>query len=122
MSDRAKQVLEQLSETDFQFLSLDTEVDAGQEPAPLWLCEVMPMLDPVDEARSYVRIEQSDARTPIYQITPSMKLCFDEACVGSHHAFRLTKNFATIICDDAFKTAVKEAKLTGLRYQDVTMS
>lgn len=108
MSDRAKRILEQLSESDFQFLALDTETDTGEKPMTLWLCEVMPMLDAVDEARSHVKIERNDLGNPVYRITSDIKLCFDEARVGSHHAFRLNNNFSTIVCDDAFKAAVKE--------------
>ncbi len=122
VSDRAKQALSNLSDTDFKFLALDVDVDVGKEPLVFWLCEVMPVLDAVDVSRSHVEVGRGDSGEPVYRIRSDMKLFFDESIVGSHHIFRLKTNFLTIVCDDAFKAAIKEAGLTGLRYQDVTAS
>ncbi len=47
VTGKAKNLLAAISENDFSFLSIDTEVDAGKEPEQMWLCDVMPVLDAV---------------------------------------------------------------------------
>lgn len=117
VSDRAKKVLAELSSTDFGFLPVDAEFDPGQAPMPIWLCDVLPVLDAVDDDRSQVTILQGDSGERIHEISANTRLVFHEAIVDSHHAFRLTTSFPTIICDDVFKAKIKEASLTGLSFR-----
>jgi hypothetical protein len=79
VSDRAKQLLDGISETDFAYLPVDTEVDTGSEPVTYWLCDAVIVLDAVDEARSAVRSATADDGSKIHVMAghpPS--LAFDE--------------------------------------------
>jgi len=118
VSDRAKRILSDISESDFSFLALDTEVDPGQEPLVLWLCDVMPMLDAVDKARSKVQTVRRDDGTYGYNIIGDFSLIFDENVVGSHHVFRLRTNPSHIVYDETVKAAIQNNGLTGLRFRN----
>ena len=119
VSDGAKQVLSGLSKMDFQFMALDIETDAGQEPVRRWLCDILSILDPVDEDNSAIVIVQGDSGEPIYRLRSDIILSMKEDAVGEHRAFRLLKSFDTIVCDDIFRSALRDAGITGLRFQDV---
>jgi cold shock CspA family protein len=43
-------------------------------------------------------------------------LAFDEAIVGEHRIFRMRGAEPTLICNEHFKTAIKQAGLTGLSF------
>jgi len=118
VSDRAKQVLGDISKTDFAFLPIETEVDEGQARAVYWLCNVVQVLDAVDDSRSQVKAGIADNGERDHSIIGIFSLIFDEAIVGSHHAFRLWTSFPHIVCDETFKAAIKQSGLTGLSYRD----
>ncbi len=120
VSDRARDALLKLSASDFSFLPTDLDLDSDEEAKSIWLCDVMPMLDAVDEARSRVKIIQRDDGNRAYALIANGSLVFDEAVVGAHHAFRMTTNFATVVCDDAFKARIKDVGLTGLSFQSAS--
>ena len=52
VSDRAKQLFDKIREADFAYLAVDTEVDPGSEPETYWLCDIVSIVDAVDEPRS----------------------------------------------------------------------
>jgi len=118
VSDRAKRVLSEISDTDFAFLACDTEVDPGKDPITLWLCDVMPMLDAVDESRSDIKTLVGENGVRVYQMFGSFSMRFHESIIGAHHAFRLQTNFGNIVVDDFFKHAIKKSGLTGLIFRD----
>lgn len=117
VTEHAKKVLAELSGTDFAFLAVEAEVDPGLASQIIWLCDVIPMLDAVDDYRSKVTVLKGDSGERIHEISANTRLVFHEAIVNSHHAFRLTTNFLTIICDDVFKARINEAGVTGLSFQ-----
>ncbi|MFT8560706.1 MAG: DUF1629 domain-containing protein [Acetobacter sp.] len=117
ISDRARQVLLSISEIDFSFLATEVEVDPDQEPLTLWLCDVLPVLDAVDESRSEVSVGRSTSGKRIHYIGGLSKLFFDEAIVNGHHAFRLETNSDFVIVDDVFREAFKRAGLKGLSFR-----
>jgi Protein of unknown function (DUF1629) len=84
VSDRARNILTSISDSDFKFLVLDTEVDPGHEPMVLWLCEVMPLLDAIDGSRPQVDVVRGDSRERVHQIGGLSRLVFDETIVGLH--------------------------------------
>jgi hypothetical protein len=113
VSDRTKRLFSNLSKTDFAFLPVDSEVDVGVEPVTIWLCDIIPVLDAIDDSRSRVDAVVGDSGERIHKIIANGSLIFDEEVVGSHHSFRLTSNFLTVVCDEIFKNAIIEAGLTG---------
>jgi hypothetical protein len=118
ISDRAKQFLEWISQTDFTYLAVDTEVDAGSEPATYWLCDAIIILDAVDEAQSAVKSEIADDGSKFHSLYGNFSLAFDEKLVGEHCIFRMKTSLSTWICTGRFKLAFKESGLTGLSFED----
>jgi hypothetical protein len=122
VSDRAKEVLIRISPKDFKFLAVETIVDEGEEPLVLWLCEVVTILDAVDEARSHVSVTQSGDGFRSHVISGISQLEFNETIVGEHHAFRLLTSPGTIVLDDFFRDTIKREGLSGLSYRDAAKS
>jgi cold shock CspA family protein len=118
VSDRAKQVFDALAKTDFAYLAVDIEADRDTEPAVYWFCDIVPVLDALDEARSVVRALMIHKDGSKIHDTGKCSLVFDETIVGQHCIFRMRTSFMTLICNERFMTAVKQAKLTGLSFWD----
>jgi len=84
-----------------------------------WLCDVIRVLDAVDEAASRVKIKYD----PIYGIKSyslagGASLIFKEDVVGSAHVFRVFHLKPAIICDQQLKDACKGAGLKGITFKD----
>ena len=120
VTDRAKDVLTGFSDPDFAFLKVDTVGDSGEKHGEFWLCDVVTMLDAVDAERSTVTTKLNDMGLTYHEIIAGGSLRFNQSVVGPHHAFRLTTNFATIVCDEKFRLAIKAASLTGLSFKDAS--
>jgi hypothetical protein len=118
VSDRAKQLLDSISQTDFAYLPVDTEVDAGSEPATYWLCDAVTVLDAIDEARSTTTSGIADDGSKYHRISGQCSLVFDENMIREHNVFRMKTATSTLICSERFKVAFKEAGLTGLSFRE----
>jgi cold shock CspA family protein len=100
------------------FLSIDTEVNEHHAEKVWWLCDILPLVDAVDDLHSHVGLLINGAGHQVHQIGGVFSLALDEDAVGSHHIFRLSTSPSTIICDDVFKGLVKRTGLTGLSFRD----
>lgn len=118
VSDRAKQLFDRISETDFTYLAVDTEFDAGSEPTTYWLCDILPVVDAVDESRSAVKYWIDRDGLKHHETRGRASLAFNENLVGAHSVFRMKTSFTTLICDERFKIEIKQSKLTGLRFKE----
>ncbi|MCP3476990.1 DUF1629 domain-containing protein [Bradyrhizobium sp. CCGUVB1N3] len=119
VSDRMKGVLEQLDPEAFGFVKcVSQNRDRSVGPA-YWLCDVLRILDAVDEEKSRVRIEYDppDHRKR-YSLLGGANLFFREEAVGPAHIFRLQFLFPRVICDDLVRDACKEADLKGIGFHD----
>lgn len=118
ISDRTKAVLEGLDPEAFVFVPCDVRVPHGSYDGPnYWLCDVVRVLDALDEAQSrlIIRVED-DTRSlnfgkKVYLIMPGSKLVFTDAVIGKAHIFRMAHSEATTICDQVLKDACKSAGL-----------
>jgi len=121
VSDRAKRLLVSISDRDLKFLPIDTEVDAGKAQIKLWLCDVMPLLNAVNEAKSKVdSVISSDGRR-IHRISGISRVVLDPSVVGAHHIFRLYSSSHTVVCDEIFRDIIKKSSLTGLVFKDAAL-
>jgi hypothetical protein len=113
ISEAAKQVLDTVSPDDFTYLPIDVEVDPGCDPVSYWLCDIVTILDAVDEEQSErLRIEFNDQGQKLHNILYASTV-FHESVVGSHNAFRLFTSPDEIVCTEGFKEAYKAAGLKG---------
>ena len=114
VSANAKQFLDAFSPDDFVYQKIDVEVDAGCEPADWWLCDVVHVLDAVDEERSTdLHPTVNDVGQKLHPGILHGSTVFDERIVGDHEVFRLKTSPHTIVCAARFKNAFKSAGLKG---------
>ena len=118
VSDRAKSVFESIDPDAFAFLRCEVRLRDGSEGPRYWLCDVLPVLDAVDESSSVVTIAHWENGDKYYDFMKPTSLKFNEKVVGEHRIFRLAFLKGRIICDEAFKRGCKNAGLTGLMFRD----
>jgi len=128
VSDRTKAVFESVDLAGFAFVACDIRLAKGQYDGPgYWLCDVVRVLDAVDEAQSRLLVGIRD--DPNYRdfgkkyysvvIEGGARLVFRDEVIASAHVFRMAYMEATVICDDVLKNACKEAGLAGIGFIDV---
>jgi hypothetical protein len=118
VSDRMKRVLEAVDGEGVAFLRCETRSLNGG-PAPVyWLCDVIRMLDVVDEEKSDLRILEDGTDYRHYDPMAISSYVFREEAIGSAHIFRLRFLRSNIICDQAMKDACRAAGLRGLRFEN----
>jgi hypothetical protein len=122
VSSRAKIVFEQVDPDAFAFLECRVELRDGSEGPRYWLCDVVRVLDALNEAESEVRVSANDRGEKVYDMMGMEKWIFNEDIVGSHHIFRMNFHEFTIICDDALRDACKAAGLKGWSFRDTSRS
>lgn len=127
VSDRTKTVFERVDPEAFVFVPCDVRVPRGRYPGPdYWVCDVVRVLDALDESASSVSIGvQDDVRCinygqKYYTLISDFKLAFREAAIGDAHIFRMAYNDLTVICDQELKDACKSAGLKGIRFHDTS--
>jgi hypothetical protein len=114
-----KTVLESVDPEGFAFLQCEVRLANG-EPGPVsWLCDVLRILDAIDEAASRVQIKylpQYNAK--VYQLAGGANLVFREHIIGAAHIFRLAHLRPVIFCDEQVKDACKAAGLKGVHFKE----
>ncbi len=120
VSDRAMRIFMDLSKLDFAFMPINSKFDINSTLDKYWLCDVISVLDAVDEKNSIVNTTLGDSGERVHNVTPNTILKFYESVVEPHRVFRLETNCSVIICDETFKNTVTNAGLTGLRYRDAS--
>lgn len=116
ISDRMKRFLERLDPKAFAFLKCKIQMSNGARAPIRWLCDVVRVLDALDEEKSEIRIGKTDDGNKMYFFSFGANLEFKENAVGRHHVFRMMHFSPTIICDDEMKAACKAAGLSGLSF------
>ena len=74
VTERMKSVLETLDREAFAFLKCMVQFPDGSEAPPHWLCDVIRVLDSVDEERSEVSILTADNGKKIYNFMGDVNL------------------------------------------------
>jgi hypothetical protein len=119
VSDRMKRVLEAVDAEGIAFEKCETRVPTGESGGDYWLCDVLRIIDAVDEAASNLKIEW-DRGHKIYSLMGGANLVFDKSAVGPAHVFRMAHLEASVICDSLFKTKCNAAGLKGIDFRDVS--
>jgi hypothetical protein len=118
ITDRMKSALEEVDPAAFAFLKCDTQLPDGTEGPRRWLCDVVCVLDALDEEKSIVKIGTADNGSKVYKLFGRTSLIFDTDAVGPHHVFRMKYFQSAVICDEELKRVCKVNKLTGMRFDD----
>jgi len=123
ISDKMKSVLQEVDPEAFAFLQCHVRSPDGQERPVRWLCDVVRVLDALDE-------EKSEASSRWYgkQLVCVAKdgskfysafheaLFFKESVVGNSHIFKMKYSPETVICNEEMRQACKLAQLSGISF------
>ena len=118
ISDRMKAFLENYDPDAFVFLKCKTQLPDGSEGPSRWLCDVVRVLDSLDEEKSEIRIKTADNGSKVYGFSGRVCFVFKEDVVGSAHVFRMKYAADVVICDDDLKRAYKASGLKGMRFRE----
>ena len=121
VSDQLKVMLEAVDRDGVAFVRCDVRNRDGGEGPVYWLCDVLRVLDAVDEGASRVKVEQDTYQGQPwkgYSLLGGANLIFREDVVGSAHIFRMRYLEAQIICDEKLKDACKKSGLRGITFRD----
>jgi Protein of unknown function (DUF1629) len=115
ISEKMKTVLSETDPGAFGFAPCQL-VDFERNPGPArWLCDVVRVLDALDEGASDAKVERNGSRKS-YKILGSRRLVFRDELVGPAHIFRMEYMRMTIICDDFFRRACRNANLKVMHF------
>jgi hypothetical protein len=124
--DRTRTVLEAVDPEAFSFVRCEVRVPHGVWNGPgYWLCEVVRVLDALDEARWRLKIgirdddRYLDFGKKFYDFSGGAELVFNEDVIGDAHVFRMAYRGSTVICDQVLKDACKSAGLKGIWFENV---
>lgn len=119
ISDRMKAVLQAVDPEAFAFVRCEVRFADGKEGPAYWLCDVMRILDAVDEVASRLTINIDQTRgQKVYSLRGGASLVFKEDVVAPAHIFRMAHLEPVIFCDQHLKNACKAAGLKGITFKD----
>jgi hypothetical protein len=117
VSQSMKQILETADSDGVAFLKCGVELPDGRPGPDRWLCDVLRVLDAVDEEASSIKIKYEGTRK-IYSLMGRPNVIFKDEVVGRAHLFRMAYLEAQIVCDEELRIAIRVNKLTGASFQD----
>ncbi|PPT91611.1 hypothetical protein XaraCFBP7407_21550 [Xanthomonas arboricola pv. arracaciae] len=128
ISERLHQVFSAIDPEGFSFVECDFRMADGSEGPRYFLCDVVRVLDALDEENSEVEIEVSDdfVDKKYYDFTGGAKLAFRKEVTEGSHIFILRYSGDCVFCDHIMRNAVREAgigtngRLNGLWFRDAS--
>jgi hypothetical protein len=120
VSDRMKVVLQAVDPNGFVFLACDVRsADQGEVPV-YWLCDVVRVLDAIDEAQSHLRIWHHEKTGEKFYNLGNAHIRFIKNLIGDVHAFRNAHLDGYVFCDQQLKDACKAGGLKGIKFRDAS--
>jgi len=120
VSDRMKNVLESVDRDGVAFLECETR-STGRKAAPVyWLCDVVRILEAVDEEKSRFEVLDEGKQSRRYNGMALSSFVYREEAIGSAHIFRLRFMKSRIICDQIMKDACRAADVRGIGFGDAS--
>jgi tetratricopeptide (TPR) repeat protein len=116
VTEKMKSLMESLDREAFEFLRCRVQFQDGSDGPPRWLCDVVRVLDAVDEEKSKVTIRTGQSGNKYYSFAGGVNLHFKPDGVGTSRVFRLHYHPDSVICDDEVKAACVAADLKGLHF------
>lgn len=98
VSEPLKQVLQCADPDGFAFARCSFLLEDGSEAPPHYLCEVVRMLDAIDEAASTVKVLTGYPNGKFYRLAGGADLAFKKEVIGNAHVFR-TPYASEAFCD-----------------------
>jgi len=111
VSERLKKIFERTDPAGFKFAECDYRLEDGS-PGPIYfLCDVVRVIDALDEVASKLTVEVSDEyfAGKYYNFAGGASVTFREDVVGSAHAFRTPYSGRYVVCDSFMRDAIIDA-------------
>lgn len=115
VSDRLKQLMEQVDQHAFDFAATQVDYSNFEKPGQAyWLCNLKRQLDCIDDENSkFTLYDEVDFKA--YKALIAVKMRAE--VIGDSHAFRLAHKYGTEIFDDVFVRAMTAAKIRAWRFE-----
>ncbi len=107
ISEPLKQIFQSMDPAGFSFVKCSFLLEDGSEASPHYLCEVVRMLDAIDEAASKVKVLTGYPNGKYYRLAGGANLAFRKNIVGSAHIFR-TPYSSEAFCDRLLRDTLIE--------------
>ena len=125
VSEALKQVFQQADSTAFAFIECGFTLSDGSPGPKYHFCNVLRVLDALDEASSQVKIKTdhnfiTGEDEPFYSIVGGASLVFKKELVGNAHVFRQPRSSIAPICDHVLFDALVRAQLDGIELRDAS--
>ena len=114
-----KKALESVDPEGFAFVRCEVRRYDGEAGPTYWLCDVLRVLDALDEEASQLNIYDEQGYKS-YSLTGGANLVFKDDIVGSAQIFRMAYLEPSVICDRSLKEACKSAGLKGITFHDAS--
>ncbi len=108
VSKSLKEVLEKLDAEGFAFAACAFQLEDGSEGEPHYLCEVVRILDAIDEDASSVKILDGYQNGKYYSLSGGGKLSFKASEVADAHVFMDIHSGSRVYCDRLLRDALIE--------------
>lgn len=111
VSKRLKEVFERTDPDGFQFVECDYRLEDGSMGPAYFLCDVVRVIDALDESVSKLGVEVSDKyhAGKYYDFAGGASVTFRQGVVGSAHVFRTPYSGNFVVCDSVMQDAIIEA-------------
>lgn len=121
VSGRLRETFEKVDPQGFAFADCEVRLANGVDAGERYLCDVLRVIDALDEERSQTRIDVSDdfENGKFYHVTTGSSLVFKPAAVGGAHTFR-TPYSGFVFCDEVMHTALATGGFTGVETVDAS--
>lgn len=117
VSERLKQLLEQIDPQAFEFAATQVDYSTFDEPGPAyWLCNLARQLDCIDDEKSKVTF-QTQVDFKAYDLLIDVKM--RPEVIGDAHAFRLVHMHGAQLVDDILVQAMTAAKMRAWRFEPI---
>lgn len=115
VSERLQRVLAAVDPDGFAFRECDYRLADGSAGSRYYLCEVVRVLDALDEHASKLFIDSSDEfpAGKFYDLTGGGSLAFRKDVVGQAHAFKTPYSGRLVFCDRFMRDAIWDAGIGG---------
>ena len=119
ISGRLKQVLETVDPEGCAFVKCDVRGPEEGSEQDYWLCDLLRVLDAVDEDLSCVGIGHYSNEEKYYRLAGA-SLVFKQQITKDAHIFRLAFMKPAVFCDRHLRAACRKASLKGLLFRDAS--
>ena len=120
ISELSKQVFESVDHEAFAFVSCDFILPDGSRGAQYYLCDVVRVIDALDEANSRIRSHFEPSGRKVYSLVGGASVAFHQDKIVGVHIFRQPNFGGNPVCDQILRNACKASGLKGFLFEDVT--